>query len=74
MSQVGFADRLAALSSCSQESFPSRGQKNDAQVDFNLDFLVYRTTRWSKRLLYRSKAGWHRIWHGLFNRQALHLV
>src|SRR5437763_3237612 len=27
MSQVGFADRLAGLSSCSQESFPSRGQK-----------------------------------------------
>jgi len=48
------ADRLAALFSCSQEAF-HRGAEHDAQVDPNLDFLVFRTTRWSKRLLCRSK-------------------
>jgi hypothetical protein len=74
MFQVGLAHRLAALSSCSQESFPFEGAENDAQVDFNFDVLVCRTTRWSKRLLYRSKTGRHRIWYGLFNRQALHVV
>jgi len=73
MSQVGVADRLAALSSCSRE-LSIEGQKNDAQVDLNFDFLGFRTTRWSKGLLYCSKAGWHRIWYGMLNRQALHLV
>src|SRR5712671_7837987 len=39
MFQVGLADRLAALSACSQESFPSRGQKTMRRSILVLMFL-----------------------------------